>query len=154
MSGLDTVRSWVSSPVWRPIIVALFGFSGVILTQAVVGHREARRALDDTAREERRWQPQREARTHEARAAAYAQLMGAIEAFDAVLFQARRVREAGIKTRPGWDARQRGYRVPRVHMRLDLGFDAEEVDHNDLPRTDHHRGGRGIQTGHSINFRE
>ena len=72
------------------------------MTQAVVGHREARRALDDTAREERRWQPQREARTHEARAAAYAQLMGAIEAFDAVLFQARRVREAGIKTRPAW----------------------------------------------------
>lgn len=41
-----------------------------------------------------------EARTYEARAAAYAQLMGAIEAFDAVLFQARRVREAGIKLDP------------------------------------------------------
>ncbi|MDQ3763672.1 MAG: hypothetical protein M3460_19245 [Actinomycetota bacterium] len=87
-------------PVWIPIIVALLGLVGVILTQALAGYREARRALDDAAREERRWQRERQARTHEARAAAYAQLMGAIEAFDGVLFQARLVREAGIELDP------------------------------------------------------
>lgn len=185
-------------PAWIPIIVALLGIAGVILTQALVGHRETRRSLDDAAREERRWQREREARTHEARAAAYAQLMGAIEAFDAVLFQARLVREAGAeldtidaaelrdtrskarhslgptvlhapeevrrlirdvtlprmrlttmlldpgsdttKTRPAWDAGQRGYRVLRARMRLDLGFDAEEIDNSDPPQA-HHRPG-------------
>jgi hypothetical protein len=191
-------------PVWIPIIVALLGLAGVILTQALAWHREARRALEDAAREERRWQREREDRTHEARAAAYAELLGAIEAFDGVLFQARLVREAEIKldtvdaaelrdarskarhslgptvlhapeevrrlirdatlprmrlatmlldpgsdttkTRPAWDAGQRGYRVLRARMRLDLGFDAEEIDAEEIgnseqPRADHHLAG-------------
>ena len=173
-------------PVWIPIIVALLGLAGVTLTQVLAGHREARRALNEAAREERRSQREREARTHEARAAAYAQLMGAIEAFDMVLYQAWRIRRAGIeldmidaaelrdarnktqnslgstvlhapeevrrlirdatlprmrlatvllgpdsetaKTRRGWEAGQRGYRVLRASRRLDLGFDAEEID--------------------------
>ena len=50
---------------------------------------------EEAAREERRWQREREARTHETRADAYAQLMGVLEAFDGVLFQARAIREAG-----------------------------------------------------------
>lgn len=84
-------------PVWIPIVVALLGLAGVILTQILSGRREARRIAEETAREERRWQREREARTHETRADAYAQLMGVLEAFDGVLFQARAVRESGGK---------------------------------------------------------
>ncbi|WP_410640299.1 hypothetical protein [Amycolatopsis sp. lyj-346] len=84
-------------PVWIPIVVALLGLAGVILTQVLSGRREARRMAEETAREERRWQREREARTHETRAEAYAQLMGALEAFDGVLFQARAIRESDGK---------------------------------------------------------
>jgi hypothetical protein len=82
-------------PVWIPIVVALLGLAGVILTQVLAGRREVKRAAEEAGREERRWQREREARTHETRADAYALLLGAIEAFDAVLFRARQVREAG-----------------------------------------------------------
>jgi hypothetical protein len=82
-------------PVWIPIVVALLGLAGVLLTQVLSGRREARRMTEEAAREERRWQREREARTHETRAEAYALLLGALEAFDGVLFQARAVREAG-----------------------------------------------------------
>ncbi|MEQ0561230.1 hypothetical protein ABJI51_19255 [Amycolatopsis sp. NEAU-NG30] len=81
-------------PVWIPIVVALLGLAGVLLTQVLSGRREARRMAEETAREERRWQREREARTHETRADAYAQLLGVIEAFDGVLFQARAIRES------------------------------------------------------------
>ncbi|MGW3961812.1 hypothetical protein ACWED2_18455 [Amycolatopsis sp. NPDC005003] len=81
-------------PVWIPIVVALLGLAGVILTQVLSGRREARRMAEEAAREERRWQREREARTHETRAEAYARLMGALEAFDGVLFQARAIRES------------------------------------------------------------
>lgn len=83
-------------PVWIPIIVALLGLGGVILTQVLSARREARRAAEEAARDERRWQREREARTHETRADAYAQLLGALEAYG-VLFQARAVREEGGK---------------------------------------------------------
>jgi hypothetical protein len=173
-------------PVWIPIIVALLGLGGVIFTQVLSARREARRAAEEAARDERRWQREREARTHETRADAYAQLLGALEAYDGVLFQARAVREEGgkldehqigelrqvrsetqhvlgpvalhapeavrrlvsdaalprmrltsmlldpdddcAKTRGAWDAGQRGYRVMRARMRLDLGLDAEPLD--------------------------
>jgi hypothetical protein len=81
-------------PVWIPIVVALLGLAGVLLTQVLSSRREAKRMTEETAREERRWQREREARTHETRAEAYALLLGALEAFDGVLFQARAVREA------------------------------------------------------------
>ncbi|MGW4526249.1 hypothetical protein [Amycolatopsis sp. NPDC004378] len=82
-------------PVWIPVVVALLGLAGVILTQVLAGRRETKRMTEEAAREERRWQREREARTHETRADAYAQLMGVLEAFDGVLFQARAVRESG-----------------------------------------------------------
>jgi hypothetical protein len=81
-------------PVWIPIVVALLGLAGVILTQFLSGRRETRRMAEEAAREDRRWQREREARTHETRADAYAQLMGVLEAFDGVLFQARAIVEA------------------------------------------------------------
>ncbi len=81
-------------PVWIPIVVALLGLAGVILTQLLSGRRETRRMAEEAAREERRWQREREARTHETRADAYAQLMGVLEAFDGVLFQARAIVES------------------------------------------------------------
>ena len=172
-------------PVWIPIVVALLGLAGVILTQVLSGRREARRITEEAAREERRWQREREARTHEARAAAYAELLGALGAFDTVLFRALRSRETarpideyqvtelrevrsetqhalgpvtlhapeavrklisdatlprlrlatrlldpenhGTEDRALWTAGQRGYRLLRAKMRLDLGFDAEPM---------------------------
>ncbi|MEV5721777.1 hypothetical protein AB0L41_48675 [Amycolatopsis mediterranei] len=84
-------------PVWIPIVVALLGLAGVILTQILSGRRETRRMAEEVAREERRWQREREARTHETRADAYAQLMGVLEAFDGVLFQARAIVESDRK---------------------------------------------------------
>jgi heme exporter protein D len=84
-------------PVWIPIVVALLGLAGVILTQILSGRRETRRMAEEAAREERRWQREREARTHETRAEAYAQLMGVLEAFDGVLFQARAIVESERK---------------------------------------------------------
>lgn len=81
-------------PVWIPIAVAMLGLAGVVLAQLLAGQRERQRSRDDAAREDRRWQREREARTYELRAGAYAELIGAIEAFDGVLFQARQTREA------------------------------------------------------------
>jgi hypothetical protein len=72
----------------------MLGLAGVILTQALAERRERQRRREDDAREERRWQREREARAYEARATAYAELIGAIEAFDGVLFHARQIREA------------------------------------------------------------
>ncbi|WP_439378988.1 hypothetical protein [Amycolatopsis lexingtonensis] len=82
-------------PVWIPIVVALLGLAGVITTQVLSGRRETKRMAEETAREERRWQREREARTHETRAAAYAELLGVLEAFDTVLFRALRSQELG-----------------------------------------------------------
>ena len=82
-------------PVWVPIVVALVGLAGVVLAQVLAGRRERQRWQEDEAREDRRWQREREARTYELRAGAYAELIGALEAFDGVLYQARQVREAG-----------------------------------------------------------
>lgn len=84
-------------PVWIPIVVAIVGLAGVVLAQILAGSRERQRAREDAAREDRRWQRERDARTYELRATAYAELIGAIEAFDGVLFQARQTREAGDK---------------------------------------------------------
>ena len=81
--------------MWIPILVAIVGLAGVVLTQVVAERRERRHRREDDAREERRWQRARDDRVYEARASAYAELIGAIEAFDGVLFRARQVREAG-----------------------------------------------------------
>ncbi len=71
-------------PLWVPVAVALLGLAGVIVTQ-----------LLNNRREELRWQRDREARSHDARATAYAEVMGVIESFDMVLFENRNAREAG-----------------------------------------------------------
>lgn len=71
-------------PLWIPIAVALLGLAGVIVTQ-----------LLNNRREELRWRREREARSHDARAAAYAEVIGVIESFDMVLFENRNAREAG-----------------------------------------------------------
>lgn len=71
-------------PVWVPIVVALLGFAGVVLTQALNVHTERRR-----------WERERAAEHYEARANAYAELTGSLEALTGVLFDARRARENG-----------------------------------------------------------
>lgn len=70
-------------PLWIPIAVALLGLAGVTVTQ-----------LLNNRREELRWRREREARSHDARATAYAEVIGVIEAFDMVLFENRNAREA------------------------------------------------------------
>lgn len=76
-------------PLWIPIAVALLGLAGVITTQ-----------LLNNRREELRWRRDREARSHDARAIAYAEVMGVIEAFDMVLFENRNAREANEPIEP------------------------------------------------------
>lgn len=78
-----------------PISVALLGLAGVILAQVLSTYRENRRWRLEADREELRWQREREARSREARATAYADVLGVIEAFDMVLYQGMRAREAG-----------------------------------------------------------
>ena len=78
-------------PLWVPIVVALFGFAGVIGAQVVTSRRENRRWRRELDREKLRWRRERERdnRAYEGRSAAYAELVGAIEAFDWMLFEAR-----------------------------------------------------------------
>lgn len=80
-------------PLWVPIAVAVLGLVGVISAQLIAGRREDRRWRREQEREELRWQREREreqeSRSHDNRAAGYAEVIGAVEAFDSVLFQAR-----------------------------------------------------------------
>jgi hypothetical protein len=64
-------------------MVGVLGFAGVISAQLIVGRREERRWRRELVRE-------RENRSHEERAAGYAQVIGAIEALDTVQFEAKR----------------------------------------------------------------
>jgi hypothetical protein len=71
-------------PLWVPVIVGVLGFAGVISAQLITGRREDRRWRREVVRE-------RENRSHEDRAAGYAQLIGVIEALDFLLYEARQV---------------------------------------------------------------
>ena len=86
-------------PLWVPVVVALLGLAGVLGAQLVAGWREDKRWRRDTEREELRWgrerEKERENRSYEGRAKAYAEVIGAIESFDWVLYDARRVIRAG-----------------------------------------------------------
>ena len=81
-------------PLWVPVVVALLGLAGVLGAQLVAGWREDKRWRRETEREEVRWNREREKdrenRSYEGRAKAYAELIGAIESFDWVLYDARR----------------------------------------------------------------
>ncbi|MCP3803029.1 hypothetical protein NLX83_27515 [Allokutzneria sp. A3M-2-11 16] len=79
-----------SVPLWVPIVVGLLGLVGALGAQFIGGWREDRRWRREVEREDRRWEREREARRYEARSQAYAELVGAIEAFDWVLYQARK----------------------------------------------------------------
>jgi hypothetical protein len=81
--------------VWVPIIVALLGLAGVTTTQVLASRREAARVREETAREARHWQQERETRANEARASAYAQLIGVIEAYDMTVYEPLRARLKG-----------------------------------------------------------
>ncbi|WP_162829892.1 hypothetical protein [Amycolatopsis palatopharyngis] len=87
-------------PVWVPIVVAGLGFVGVVTAQFIAGWREDRRWRRESEREELRWRRERErdweVRNFDGRAEAYSEVIGSIEAFDWVLFRARRVVESGV----------------------------------------------------------
>ena len=86
-------------PLWVPVVVALLGLGGVLGAQLIAGWREDRRWRRETEREELRWRREREKdrenRSYEGRAKAYAEVIGAIESFDWVIYDARRVVRAG-----------------------------------------------------------
>jgi hypothetical protein len=86
-------------PLWVPVVVALLGLAGVLGAQLVAGWREDKRWRRETEREELRWgrerEKERENRSYEGRAKAYAEVIGAIESFDWVLYDARRVLRDG-----------------------------------------------------------
>ena len=87
-------------PLWVPVVVALLGLGGVLGAQLIAGWREDKRWRRETEREELRWgrerDRERENRSFEGRAKAYAEVIGAIESFDWVLYDARRaLREGG-----------------------------------------------------------
>ncbi|GAA3431674.1 hypothetical protein BJ998_003751 [Kutzneria kofuensis] len=87
-------------PLWVPVVVALLGLAGVLGAQLIAGWRENQRWRRETEREELRWSREREKdrenRSYEGRAKAYAEVIGAIESFDWVLYDARRaLREGG-----------------------------------------------------------
>ena len=82
-------------PLWVPIVVGLLGLAGVLSAQLVAGWREDRRWRRETEREELRWERERErerdTRSYEGRSRAYAEVIGAIEAFDWALYYARKI---------------------------------------------------------------
>ncbi|SFB45681.1 hypothetical protein SAMN05216266_11285 [Amycolatopsis marina] len=86
-------------PVWVPIVVAALGFVGVVTSQLIAGWREDRRWRREAEREDLRWRRERqrdwESRSFDGRVAGYSEIIGPIEAFDWVLFRARRVVESG-----------------------------------------------------------
>jgi hypothetical protein len=86
-------------PLWVPVVVALLGLAGVLGAQLVAGWREDKRWRRETEREELRWtrerEKDRENRSYEGQAKAYAEVIGAIESFDWVLYDARRVLRDG-----------------------------------------------------------
>jgi len=92
-------------PLWVPVVVALLGLAGVLGAQLVAGWREDKRWRRETEREELRWgrerEKERESRSYEGRAKAYAEVIGAIESFDWVLYDARRaLRDGGTVDEP------------------------------------------------------
>jgi hypothetical protein len=97
----------------------LLGVVGVLGAQIVAGWREDRRWRREVERDELRWRRERlrelENRSYEGRATAYAEAIGAIEAFDWVLYRARRAVRGGqslnnerTSSSPGVLAAQKG----------------------------------------------
>jgi hypothetical protein len=88
-------------PLWVPIIVGALGFAGVISAQLIAGRREDRRWSREVEKDELRWERERvrerENRGHEERAAGYAELIGAIESLDFLLYEARQIVAEGKK---------------------------------------------------------
>jgi hypothetical protein len=79
-------------PLWVPVIVALVGFIGVLGAQVVATWRDDRRWRREAEREELRWKRDRsrekDNRSYEDRQRAYAQVIGAVESFDWLMFPA------------------------------------------------------------------
>ncbi len=108
--------------MWVPIVVAALGFIGVVTAQLIAGWREDRRWRREQQREDQRWQRERqrdgEQRRYEGRAAGYAEVIGAIESFDFVLYQAMRVRERGERLE---EQLQQDLRASSAQLRASLG---------------------------------
>lgn len=73
-----------------PILVGVLGVAGVVTAQVITTFREERRWRREQQREDLRWERQKEERTHEARAEAYAELIGVVEALDFALYRVRK----------------------------------------------------------------
>jgi len=106
MPMVESIRDYCVIDRCRPVrfrcgfpSLSVLGLAGVLGAQVVAAWREDRRWRPEIEREEVRWSRERERerdnRSYEGRAEAYAEVIGAIEAFDWVLYQARRVVRAG-----------------------------------------------------------
>jgi hypothetical protein len=90
--------------VWVPLVVALVGLGGVLGAQLVAGWREDRRWQREVQREELRWQREvrreQERRRHDGREDAYARAIGALEAWQWVMYpvKERVLKERGVMT--------------------------------------------------------
>jgi hypothetical protein len=82
-----------------PVAVALLGFLGVLTAQAIAVRRDDRRWRREAEREELRWNRERtrekDNRSYEARQEAYAQIIGAVESFDWLMFPAYNATKLG-----------------------------------------------------------
>lgn len=110
-------------PLWVPIIVALLGFIGVLGAQAIATWREDRRWQREAQREEVRWDRERtrekDNRSYQGRQDAYAQIMGAIESFDWLMFPAYNATRLGYIVT---DDMMTDVRVARDETRKALGL--------------------------------
>lgn len=72
--------------MWVPLVVALVGLGGVLGAQLVAGWREDRRWQREVQREELRWQREQAERRHNGREDAYGRMIGALEAWQWMLY--------------------------------------------------------------------
>jgi hypothetical protein len=86
-------------PLWVPVAVAFLGFIGVLGAQVIAAWRDDRRWRREAEREELRWHRDRareqDNRSHESRQQAYAQVIGAVESFDWLMFPAYNATKLG-----------------------------------------------------------
>jgi len=60
-----------TTPVWVPLVVAILGLGGVLISQVLAGRREDARWQRERAREQDRWDREDSARSYEHSRAAY-----------------------------------------------------------------------------------
>ncbi|MEV4312185.1 hypothetical protein [Actinocrispum sp. NPDC049592] len=109
-------------PLWVTLLIAFIGLLGVLSAQFIAAWREDRRWRREQEREELRWRRERQReldnRDFEGRQTAYAQVVGAIEGFDWLIYPAMSAIRNGREITPEIEA---DLRRAREEIRLSLG---------------------------------